>query len=159
MVDPHRFNFDENVSRALSDKQLRSNFRYAMENFILKRESIFSDEIETEQLRALGQSIKLRALSKLPQLLEKLEKKCLQNGIQVHWAETTTDANQHVLDIMKTHNATGLVKGKSMVSEEMHLNRFLKQHGIDAMETDLGEFIIQLNDETPSHIIVPAIHK
>jgi L-lactate dehydrogenase complex protein LldF len=77
----------------------------------------------------------------------------------VHWAETTTDANQHVLDIMKTHNATGLVKGKSMVSEEMHLNRFLKQHGIDAMETDLGEFIIQLNDETPSHIIVPAIHK
>jgi L-lactate dehydrogenase complex protein LldF len=101
----------------------------------------------------------LRALSKLPQLLEKLEKKCLQNGIQVHWAETTTDANQHVLDIMKTHNATGLVKGKSMVSEEMHLNRFLKQHGIDAMETDLGEFIIQLNDETPSHIIVPAIHK
>lgn len=159
MVDPHRFDFDGNVSRALSDKQLRSNFKYAMENFILKRESIFSDEIETEQLRAIGHAIKLRALSKLPQLLEKLEKKCLQNGIQVHWAGTTTDANQHVLDIMKTHNATGLVKGKSMVSEEMHLNRFLKQHGIEAMETDLGEFIIQLNGETPSHIIVPAIHK
>ena len=159
MVDPHKFDFDENISRALSDKQLRSNFKYAMENFILKRESIFSDEIETEQLRAIGHAIKLRALSKLPQLLEKLEKKCLQNGIQVHWAGTTTDANQHVLDIMKTHNATGLVKGKSMVSEEMHLNRFLKQHGIEAMETDLGEFIIQLNGETPSHIIVPAIHK
>ena len=159
MVEQHTFNFDKNVSRALGDKQLRSNFKYAMDNFILKRESIFSDETETEQLRALGHAIKLRALSKLPQLLEKLEKKCLQNGIRVHWAETTANANQYVLDIMKTHNATSLVKGKSMVSEEMHLNRFLEQHGIEAMETDLGEFIIQLNDETPSHIIVPAIHK
>jgi len=159
MVDHHRFDFEENVSRALSDKQLRNNFKFAMGNFILKRQSIFSDEIETEQLRALGHAIKLHALSKLPELLEKLEKKCIQNGIQVHWAETTADANQYVLDIMKTHNATSLVKGKSMVSEEMHLNHFLKQHGIEALETDLGEFIIQLNGETPSHIIVPAVHK
>jgi len=151
--------FHRNVSRALNDVQLRKNFKFAMGNFILKRKSIFSDDIETEQLRTLGNSIKKRALSKLPELLEQLEKKCNQNGIRVHWAETTSEANHLVLDIMKSHQATRLVKGKSMVSEEMHLNAFLQQNGIEALETDLGEFIIQLNNESPSHIIVPAIHK
>jgi L-lactate dehydrogenase complex protein LldF len=151
--------FHRDVSRALNDAQLRKNFKFAMQNFIQKRKQIFSDDAETEQLRELGNSIKKRALSKLPQLLEQLESKCIQNGIEVHWAETTSEANHIVLDIMKSHNATRMVKGKSMVSEEMHLNKFLQKNGIEAMETDLGEFIIQLNDETPSHIIVPAIHK
>ena len=159
MTSQHTFDFESNVSKALKDEQLRKNFKFAMGNFILKRKIIFSDDVETEQLRTLGNAIKRQALSKLPELLEQLEKKCLQNGIQVHWAETTSEANQLVLDIMKSHQATRLVKGKSMVSEEMHLNQFLKKNGIEALETDLGEFIIQLNDETPSHIIVPAIHK
>ena len=153
------FNFRRNVSRALKDKQLRKNFKLAMENFILKRKQIFSDEDETEQLRAIGCAIKVRALTRLPNLLEQLEKKCTHNGIQVHWAETTSQANQHVLNIMNAHRATRLVKGKSMVSEEMELNEFLQKNGIEAIETDLGEFIIQLNGEKPSHIIVPAIHK
>ncbi|MGD9023932.1 MAG: LutB/LldF family L-lactate oxidation iron-sulfur protein, partial [Desulfobacterales bacterium] len=114
---------------------------------------------KTEQLRQIGNAIKRRALSQLPQLLEQLEKKCTRNGIQVHWAETTMEANQQVLRIMNAHQATHMVKGKSMVSEEMGLNEFLQKKGIDVVETDLGEFIIQLNDEKPSHIIVPAIHK
>ena len=159
MADNPSLDFEKNVYKALSDTQLRENLRFAMDNFILKRKSIFPDEDETENLRELGYSIKRRALSKLPELLEQLEKKCLQNGIQVHWAETTDEANQTVLDILRSHNATRLVKGKSMVSEEMQLNSFLRDHGIEALETDLGEFIIQLNNETPSHIIVPAIHK
>jgi L-lactate dehydrogenase complex protein LldF len=153
------FDFSRNVSRALKDKQLRKNFKFAMGNFILKRQQIFPDENETERLRDLGNAIKKRALSQLPRLLEQLEEKCTRNGIQVHWAETTSEANHHVLRIMKAHGATRLVKGKSMVSEEMGLNEFLHQNGIDATETDLGEFIIQLNNEKPSHIIVPAIHK
>ena len=144
------FNFNQNVARALKDKQLRRNLKFAMENFALKRRQIFSDEIATEQLRESGNTIKKRALSKLPQLLQQLEKKCTQNGIQVHWAETTLEANDHVLRIMKHHGAMRLVKGKSMVSEEMHLHHFLREHGIEALETDLGEFIIQLNHETPS---------
>ena len=152
-------NFQQNASRALNDKQLRKNFKFAMGNFILKRKQIFSDESKTEQLRKIGNAIKRRALSQLPQLLEQLEEKCTQNGIQVHWAETLSEANQHVLRIMQTHRATRLVKGKSMVSEEMGLNDFLQKKGIEARETDLGEFIIQLNNEKPSHIIVPAIHK
>ncbi len=107
--------FHRNVSRALKDKQLRKNFKFAMGNFILKRKIIFSDDVETEQLRTLGNAIKMWALSKLPELLEQLEKKCLQNGIQVHWAETTSEANNCVLEIMQSHHATRLVKGKSMV--------------------------------------------
>jgi len=153
------FDFTQNVSRALKDKQLRKNFKFAMGNFILKRQQIFPDKNETERLRESGKAIKKRALSKLPHLLEQLEEKCTRNGIQVHWAETTAEANQHVLRIMQAHSATRLVKGKSMVSEEMGLNEFLDQNGIEATETDLGEFIIQLNNEKPSHIIVPAIHK
>jgi L-lactate dehydrogenase complex protein LldF len=159
MANNIEFDFTRNVSRALKDKQLRKNFRFAMGNFILKRQQIFPDKNETEHLRALGNAIKRRALSKLPRLLEALEEKCTRNGIQVHWAESTTEANQHVLGILKAHGATRLVKGKSMVSEEMGLNEFLHQNGVEATETDLGEFIIQLNDEKPSHIIVPAIHK
>ena len=159
MANHQAVDFNKNVSRALNDAQLRKNFKFAMGNFVVKRQNIFPDKTETEQLRALGNAIKQRALSRLPELLEQLEQNCTKNGIQVHWAETTEDANEHVLNIMRAHEATLLVKGKSMVSEEMHLNKFLQFHGIEAIETDLGEFIVQLNNETPSHIIVPAIHK
>jgi L-lactate dehydrogenase complex protein LldF len=151
--------FEKSVDRALADAQLRKNFAFAMGNFILKRRAVFSDEEETERLRALGNAIKQRALSRLPELLEQLETACTRNGIRVHWAETTAVANRIVLEIIEAHAASRVVKGKSMVSEEMHLNAFLGTHGIEAIETDLGEFIIQLNGETPSHIIVPAIHK
>jgi len=159
MANHQPLDFENNVSRALKDTQLIKNIQSAMETLVLKRKNIFSDPAEFEQLRVLGNSIKSKALGKLPELLERLEKKCTQNGIQVHWAETTTEANQLVLDIMKSHQATRLVKGKSMVSEEMELNAYLQKNGIEALETDLGEFIIQLNNETPAHIIVPAIHK
>src|SRR5210317_286638 len=159
MTNHQPLDFDANVSRALNDTQLIKNIKAAMSTLVSKRKAIFSDETETEHLRTLGNALKQKALSKLPQLLEQLEEKCTQNGIQVHWAETTAEANQLVLDIMKSQGATRLVKGKSMVSEEMELNAFLQNHGIEALETDLGEFIIQLNHETPAHIIVPAIHK
>ena len=159
MPNDSQSNFQQSAARALKDQQLRKNFKFAMSSFILKRKQIFPNEDETRQLRQVGNIIKRRALSRLPQLLEQLEKKCTQNGIQVHWAETTAEANQQVLRIMKSHQANRLVKGKSMVSEEMGLNEYLQNHEIEVVETDLGEFIIQLNDEKPSHIIVPAIHK
>ncbi len=151
--------FDRNVEAALADSQLRRNFAFAMGSFIAKRQAVFSDPAETERLRTLGQGIKRRVLSRLPELLETLEASCRKNGIEVHWAETPAVANRRVLDIIERHAATRVVKGKSMVSEEMHLNAFLETHGLEVVETDLGEFIIQLNGETPSHIIVPAIHK
>ncbi len=151
--------FESSAARALADTQLRKNFAYAMGAFIERRRAVFPDAAETERLRAAGSAIKQRALSRLPELLEELEANCTANGIRVHWAETTAEANRIVLGIMREHGADRVVKGKSMVSEEMHLNAFLAANGIEAIETDLGEFIIQLNGETPSHIIVPAIHK
>jgi L-lactate dehydrogenase complex protein LldF len=111
--------FENNVSRALKDTQLIRNIQSAMDTLVLKRKTVFSDAAEIEKLRALGNSIKTNALGKLPELLQQLEEKCTANGIQVHWAETIPEANQLVLDIMKSHGATRLVKGKSMVSEEM----------------------------------------
>ena len=77
----------------------------------------------------------------------------------MHWAGDRDEANQIVLELLQARGAKALVKGKSMVSEEMGLNHFLEAHGIEALESDLGEYIIQLDGETPSHIIMPAIHK
>jgi L-lactate dehydrogenase complex protein LldF len=159
MDDKAAFDFDANITGALADDQLRKNLRSAMDILVDKRQAVFPDPAYLAQLRSAGNAIKRRALKKLPQLLEQLEANCTKNGITVHWAEDTTQANGIVLDILKQHDAREVVKGKSMVSEEMHLNHFLEEKGIEAVETDLGEFIIQLNHETPSHIIVPAIHK
>ncbi len=147
------------ASEALRNEQLRANFRRAMDGLIAKRAAMFADPEEWRDLRTLGASIRARSLARLPELLEELEANCERNGIRVHWAETTKEANAIVLKILKEHGATRVMKGKSMVSEEMHLNDFLEKHGIESLESDLGEYIIQLDGETPSHIIMPAIHK
>jgi L-lactate dehydrogenase complex protein LldF len=130
-----------------------------MDGLMAKRAALFADPVEWRDLRALGSAVRARALANLPELLEKLEKSCASNGIRVRWAETTEEANEIVHEILKEHGATRVVKGKSMVSEEMRLNDFLEDRGIESLESDLGEYIIQLDGETPSHIIMPAIHK
>jgi L-lactate dehydrogenase complex protein LldF len=147
------------ASRALGDAQLRSNFRRAMDGLMAKRSAAFADPVEWRDLRALGAAIRARSLARLPELLERLEERCRENGIEVHWAETAEEANAVVLGILEKHGAKRVVKGKSMVSEEMHLNDYLERHGVESLESDLGEYIIQLDGETPSHIIMPAIHK
>ena len=96
--------FDANVSRALNDTQLIKNTKAAMGTLVAKRKAVFPDETEIEQLRSLGNALKQKALSKLPQLLEQLEEKCTQNGIKVHWAETIEQANGMVLEIMQRVN-------------------------------------------------------
>lgn len=159
MENKSNFNFSQNVAVALQDTQLRNNLKKGMGSMILKRQAIFADPEFTENLRDQGAEIRKRTLNKLPELLEQLERKCTENGIQVYWAETPDEGNQIIRDIIQKHQATKVVKGKSMVSEEMHLNHFLETQGIEVLETDLGEFIIQLAGENPSHIIVPAIHK
>ncbi len=150
--------FRERATEALADKELRGNFRRAMDGLMTKRANQFSDEDEWTRLRSLGEAVRRRTLEKLPDLLEKLEANCKKNGIQVHWAETTDEANQIILAILQRRGAKKVVKGKSMVSEEMHLNAFLGEHGITALEADLGEYIVQLAEQMPSHIIMPAIH-
>jgi len=157
MLSPEKFKRD--TFSALNNPQLRSNFKRAMSGLMEKRQAVFPDAEEWQQLRELGSLIRANALRKLPELLEQLEANCTKNGIQVHWAETVDEANKLVLKIAQRHKVKSVVKGKSMVSEEMGLNHFLGQHGIEALEADLGEYIIQVDHELPSHIIMPAIHK
>jgi L-lactate dehydrogenase complex protein LldF len=151
--------FRDAAAQALLDPQLRANFRRAMDGLMAKRKAQFPDPTDLQELRQLSTAIRSRSLLNLPALLEQFEAKAKQNGIQVHWAETCDEANELVLGLLRVKGARTLVKGKSMVSEEMHLNAFLEARGIEALESDLGEYIIQLDGETPSHIIMPAIHK
>lgn len=151
--------FSSRAHDALNNPQLRANFRRAMDGLMTKRAAQFEDKDNWTALRARGAAIKARALARLPDLLEEFEQKASANGILVHWAETTEDANRIVLEILTAHGARKVIKGKSMVSEEMHLNAHLEAHGIKPVESDLGEYIIQLAGEAPSHIVMPCIHK
>ena len=146
-------------ARALGDPQLRNNFRRAMDGLMAKRAAAFPDPAEWARLRALGTAIRAKNLRRLPELLVQLEQNLVRNGIVVHWAGTAAQGNQIVLELLQARGVKALVKGKSMVSEEMGLNAWLQGHGIEVVEADLGEYIIQLADETPSHLILPAIHK
>lgn len=112
-----------------------------------------------EELREAASQIKLDVLSKLDIYLEDFEKNALANGVQVHWAEDAQEHNQIVHSILQRHSVKTLVKSKSMLTEECHMNPYLEQRGIEVIDTDLGERIIQLAGEGPSHITAPAIHK
>ncbi|HRK09678.1 LutB/LldF family L-lactate oxidation iron-sulfur protein [Thauera sp. WB-2] len=150
--------FRRNAREALADPQLRRNFRGAMDFLMDKRRVQFPDGDELERLRAFGNRVRARALSKLPELLERLDANLSRNGVKVHWAETVEEANAIVHRIVEQHAAKKVIKGKSMVSEEMEMNHYLGERGVDCLESDMGEFIVQLREEKPSHIIMPAIH-
>jgi L-lactate dehydrogenase complex protein LldF len=156
---PQDKGFHPRVHDAITNPQIRANFRKAMDGLMDKRLAAFPDDDDLQTMRTLAAAIRLRALSKLPELLEKLEENLTANGVKVHWAEDGDQACQIILDICQQKNAKSVIKGKSMVSEEMELNHYLEEHGIEALESDLGEYIVQLAEETPSHIIMPAIHK
>lgn len=147
------------VAQALGRERARFNIRRAMDGLIVKRRAAFPDDTELEQLRDQGEAIREHALANLPELLEQLERQCSANGMQVHWARDADEANAIILDIVRRHEGRAVIKGKSMVSEEIGLNAALSAEGIEPIETDLGELIIQLAQEHPSHIVAPAVHK
>lgn len=147
------------IADALDNGRMRANLRRALDGLVGKRLAAFPDGDELERLRDQGRAIRAYALEHLPDLLEALERNCIANGIQVHWAETCDQANRMVLDILHRRDARMLIKGKSMVSEELGLNAFLEGRGIEVVETDLGELIVQLAGEHPFHILAPSIHK
>jgi L-lactate dehydrogenase complex protein LldF len=150
--------FHPRAREALKNDQLRGNFRRAMDGLMSKRTQAFAGW-DLEALRDLGADIRRRSLARLPELLVQLETRLTENGIQVHWAEDSDEACRIIRDICVARDARTVIKGKSMVSEEMELNHYLEEHGIEALESDLGEYIVQMAGETPSHIIMPAIHK
>ncbi|WP_018411879.1 LutB/LldF family L-lactate oxidation iron-sulfur protein [Methyloversatilis thermotolerans] len=151
--------FRSRVGEALGDARLRENFRGAMRFLRDKRAAQFPDAEELEALRDIGAEVRRHALSRLPELLETFESRLQQLGVHVHWADTPDEACRIVLDIARDAGASRVIKGKSMVSEEVELNHALQAQGIDCIESDMGEFIVQLAGERPSHIVMPAIHK
>ncbi len=114
---------------------------------------------EWEELRSLASAIKANVLASLDTYLENFEANAQKNGITVHWAANAAEHNQTVLGILRKNGMDKLVKSKSMLTEECHLNPFLEKNGIEVVDTDLGERILQLGGEAPSHIVMPAIHK
>ncbi|MBY6186142.1 LUD domain-containing protein [Marinobacter hydrocarbonoclasticus] len=113
---------------------------------------------EWERVKQLGSEIKYHTLANLAKYLQEFEANCRNNGIVVHWAKDGKEHNEIVHGLLAKHQVKKLVKSKSMLTEECHLNPYLIERGIEVIDTDLGERIIQLNEQPPSHIVVPAIH-
>ena len=114
---------------------------------------------EWQELRSLASAIKEHTLTHLADFLEEFERNAAANGVKVHWAKDASEHNQIVLQILESRRARTLVKAKSMLTDECEMRPFLENRGIEVIETDLGERIQQLDDEPPSHIVVPAVHK
>ena len=151
-------NFKDNVGKALADDKLQNAMTETGPRFIYKRTKAREALPEFDQLRDQARDIKDHVLDHLDIYLETYEAKVKATGGHVHWAETPDDARAAVLDICRKANARMVTKGKSMISEEIDLNQHLEANGITPVETDLGEYIIQLRNERPSHIIAPAVH-
>ena len=133
--------FHQRIDSALQKTEARHNFRTTMTGLMDRRREQFPEPDELQSIRDQARAIRHHSLTNQADLLERLEAKLVDNGIQVHWAETATEANEIILQILQQANAKSVVKGKSMVSEETELNHHLEQHGIDVLESDLGEFL------------------
>lgn len=123
-----------------------------------KRDKAAHRLAEWEKLRECASLIKAHTLSRLDDYLRRFEEKAQENGIHVHWAVDGAEHNRIVLALLKKHGAKNVVKSKSMLTEECGLNQYLKDNGMEVVDTDLGEYIVQLREEPPSHIVLPAIH-
>ena len=151
---------EEIVNVKLNDTQMRDNLNIAMHTLQRNRLKVIEDKFQDWQgLRTKAEQAKNNALMSLEDRLLEFEANATKNGIQVHWASSSDDACEIIYSLMQEKNITKILKGKSMASEEIGLNHFLEKRGISAIETDLGELILQLNHETPVHIVVPAIHR
>lgn len=113
---------------------------------------------EWETLRDRASAIKTHTIANLADYLEQFEREATRRGAVVHWAANAAEHNEIVLSILRKHSVKTVAKSKSMLTEECHLNPFLERNGVDVVDTDLGEWIVQLREETPSHIVLPAIH-
>lgn len=151
--------FDQNARAALNDPVLHGALRNLADNFVGRRKNAMSSVDDWEGLREKARAIKEETLIHLDEYLLKFVENAENAGAKIHWARDGKEACRIVIDLVKQRDAKMVVKAKSMAGEEIHLNEALEKAGIEPVETDLGEWIIQLAGETPSHIVVPAIHK
>ena len=137
--------YKESITTHLEDKQLRTNLKTSMDTLKNNRRKLINARYhDWEGLRDLGKEIKQRALSKLPELLERFEANAKKHGATVHWAKDAKEANEIIYKLAMDNKVDTILKGKSMASEEIHLNAFMKEKGLKAVETDLGELILSL---------------
>src|SRR5438067_5714976 len=152
--------FKELAHQNMGNAQLQRNLDKIKGKFVAKRRESLFELDASEGTREAARALRQRALDNLDAWLQIFEKNATARGATILWAETPDDVNRHVLDIAARHGARKIIKSKSMVSEESALNRAIEAAGLQVVETDLGEYILQINDyEPPSHIIGPALHK
>ncbi|MFT9850517.1 LutB/LldF family L-lactate oxidation iron-sulfur protein [Aneurinibacillus sp. REN35] len=152
-------NITERAKVSLNDEFLRNAVKYTTEK-LRSSKKLASDELGNwEEWRDRARSIRLHTIAHLDYYLSEFVKNARAVGVHVHFASTAQEAVDITMQIAEAKGAKSVVKSKSMVSEELHINHRLEEAGVEAIETDLGEYIIQLAGETPSHIIIPAIHK
>ncbi len=151
--------YPEQARRLLAEQpEVREAVTQAALHFDRNRARAYA-EVEVEAWRAYAAATKDHVLSRLGDLLTAAEARLRENGVRVHWAEGPEEVHRILAGIVRAHGVRRAVKGKSMLSEELGVNAFLASEGVEVFETDLGEFIIQLAGEPPSHIVGPAIHK
>jgi L-lactate dehydrogenase complex protein LldF len=151
--------FYRRVDAALGDAALQTALERATSRFVGNRAAALATLTDAEGLRDQARAVRAKALSRLDELLERLADRIEARGGHVFWAADGEAARRYIVDLARARGARLVVKSKSMASEEIQLNHALEPAGVDVVETDLGEYIIQLAGETPSHIIAPAIHK
>lgn len=159
--DPLRWgeSFTQGAKKTLQNTQMRRNLGYATGKIRSKRDTRVSEMPDWEQLREAMSQIKRNVVANWVDLLEEFEANVTKHGGIVHWARDGEEANQIIYSLIKEKNATNVVKVKSMATQETNLNVYLGERGISCRETDLAEMIVQLSDDMPSHIVVPAIHR
>lgn len=151
--------FPEGARKTLANTQMRRNLGTATRTIRSKRAVRVSEMPDWEDLRESAEAVKFEVASRLPELLEQFEANVTARGGIVHWARDAAEANRIIHGILKDKGCDDVVKVKSMATQETNLNEYLKDRGITAHETDLAEMIVQLADDMPSHIVVPAIHR
>lgn len=146
------------IKKALADTLLRNAVDKATSSSLLTRKKLVDQMPYWEELRLKVHSIKKDVMENLGDYLELFESNCKQNGINVHWASDDQEARDIILNLCHENNVKKIVKSKSLTTEEIHLNNTLIKNNIITLETDLGEYIVQLNEQIPSHLIIPAMH-
>jgi L-lactate dehydrogenase complex protein LldF len=150
--------FPQAVLPVLRNPQLRKNVAHAIDVIQAKRGRLVAEKTDWQELRSAGAAIRAHVLENLGAYLEQFEERCTAAGGTVHWATDAAEARQIILDILHEEKASEVIKIKTMTSAEIQLNPFLEAAGVRTYETDLAEIILQLGDEEPSHIVVPALH-
>jgi L-lactate dehydrogenase complex protein LldF len=150
--------FPQAALNVLRNPQLRKNVAHAIDVIQSKRGKLVAEKTDWQELRSAASALRAHVLENLGAYLEEFEARCTAAGGQVHWAADAAQARQIILGLLRQEGAREVIKIKTMTSAEIQLNPFLEAHGVKTYETDLAEIILQLGDEEPSHIVVPALH-